>query len=315
MRSLFWPFFLIAMGVIWLLINLGTVPAANLWALANLLPYLLLALGVSLILRAIWPIAGVIVPALTVVGMLLAVVYAPQLGWNTAPAWGWSLNAGGTVPGSGKVVTETRDVADFTAVSIDFPAQMTIRQGATQSVSVTAEDNLLPQLGTRVSNGVLHIEDKEPNWSKRVYPTKTVQLTLTVKDLKDVSFPSAGMVRIEGLQTDTLSISVSGAGSLTLAGVNIRSLHIDLSGAGTVTAEGTAGEADLNVSGVGNFRGADLAAQTASVDISGAGSVIVWVKDQLTVGISGAGSVGYYGSPSVSKDMSGLGSVNKLGNK
>ena len=31
---LFWPLALIAAGVIWILIEVGSIPAANLWALA-----------------------------------------------------------------------------------------------------------------------------------------------------------------------------------------------------------------------------------------------------------------------------------------
>lgn len=315
MRSLFWPFFLIAMGIVWLLINLGIIAAANLWALANCLPYLLLALGISLILRARWPIAGMIVSGLIVLGMLLGIVFAPQLGWNSAPGWGWGINSGGTVPGSGRVVTETRTVANFTSLSIDFPAEVTIQQGNTQSVRLQAEDNLLPQLSTRVSNGVLYIEDGEPRSSRRVYPTKAVQISLTVTDLKGMDLPSAGTAHIEGLQTNSLKITVSGAGNLTLSRLNVSDLELVLNGAGNVTADGTAGILNLNISGWGDFNGADLSTGTSNVEFSGAGSATLWVKSQLSVDISGAGSVGYYGSPSVQQDISGLGSVNRLGNK
>ena len=59
-RSLFWPFFLIAAGIVWLLIEMHTLPLENLWALMYIWPFLLMAAGVSLILRARWPVTRVL---------------------------------------------------------------------------------------------------------------------------------------------------------------------------------------------------------------------------------------------------------------
>ena len=42
-RSLFWPLTLIATGVIWLLVSMNVIPAANLWALTYIWPYVLIA--------------------------------------------------------------------------------------------------------------------------------------------------------------------------------------------------------------------------------------------------------------------------------
>ena len=50
-------------------------------------PFFLMAAGVGLILRARWPVARMFVSGLIVLGMVLAIVFAPQLGWNQAPAW------------------------------------------------------------------------------------------------------------------------------------------------------------------------------------------------------------------------------------
>jgi hypothetical protein len=326
-RSIFWPLVLIATGMLWFLIDFGTVPSANLWALTYLLPYLLIALGVGLILRSRWAYAGMLVSSLVVAGALLAVVFAAPLGWDKAPSWGcassdfpfggcvFDFGEGGAVPGSGVVKTESRQVPAFTALSIAYPVEVVIHQGDAQSVSVEAEDNLLPQLATRVSGSTLYIENSEHNRVRRVNPSKPVRITLTVTDLHALDASSAGTVNLDGLQTESLDISASGAGKLTLSKLDVSSLSVDLSGAGNVEASGSAGTINLGISGLGNFLGGDLAAQSASVDISGAGSATLWLKNELSADISGLGSVNYYGSPKVSKDISGLGSVNRLGDK
>jgi len=316
-RSLFWAFAFIAAGAIWLLVQLGRIPVENLWALMYIWPFLLMAIGVGLILRTRWPMVRVFVSGLVVLGMALSIVFAPQLGWNQAPTWNFITFDGvqGFVRGSGHIVSENRQPADFNELEINYPVEVTITQGQTTSVKVTADDNLLPQLETRVSGNTLIIDNSERSASKRVSPTKPVRIDMTVKDLTRVDFPSAGTARINSLKTNNLHVSISGAGSVWLTDLNASSLEVDLSGAGSISGTGKADTLNTDISGVGSFHGDNLASQTAQVSISGAGSATVWAKGSLDAEISGTGSIRYYGSPSVQRDVSGLGSIIGLGNK
>ena len=319
-RSLFWPFILIAAGLVWLLVELRTLPLENLWALTYIWPFFLMALGVGLILRARWPILRHVLSGLIVLGMVLSILFAPWLGWNKAPAWssihlGNVIDIGGSVVGSGEVVSETRTLADFDSIEIEYPVELTVQQGNANSMKIEAEDNLLPQLVTKVSGNTLTIGNSQLDWTLRVNPTRPVRMTLTVKTLQRVDLPSAGSLTIQKLQTDNLQISISGAGSVTLSDLTAKDLTARLSGAGSFSAAGSADNLDVNISGLGSFQGEDLASQTADINISGAGSATLWVKSNLNVRISGTGSVKYYGSPNVERQISGLGSVNSLGNK
>jgi hypothetical protein len=321
-RHIFWPLFLVAVGVIWLLANLGGLPGANLWAIAYSLPYLLIALGIGLILRIRWPWASQLFSFLAVLGVVLAVVFAAPLGWNSPPAWGsfpFQITLGsdvsGAIRGSGVMVTETRTLDEFTGLSLNYPVEITIRQGEPQSVSIEAEDNLLPQLVTRVSGGTLHIESQNLAYSQRVYPTQPVRIEITVKDLVKLDCSTAAAVTVVNLKTQNLRASISGAGHLALNELSLGSLNMDLSGAMNVEANGTVDDLTLNISGVGGFEGPNLSAQTADVNVSGLGGATIWVVRQLTANISGVGSVNYYGSPQVTKQVSGVGSIDKVGDK
>jgi energy-converting hydrogenase Eha subunit A len=319
-RSIFWPLAMIAAGVLWLLIGMDLIPRANLWALSHIFPFVLIALGAGLILRAYWRYAGMLVSLLVVAGAVIAVVYAPQLGWDDSPSWstnlwGFDPEIGGAVTGSGVVETETFEVASFDAISVDYPGEFTIVQGESESVEIEAEDNLLAQLSVDVENDTLRIENTEQNWRDRVNPTKPVLVTITVVELNRVQFPTAGKMMIKALETDSLSVSVSGAGDLNLVDLDADSLDFSLSGAGNINVDGVADRLQLNISGFGNFNGSDLQSQEADVAISGAGSATVWAEETLDARISGAGSIDYYGSPNVNERISGVGSVHKAGNK
>jgi hypothetical protein len=296
---------------------MNVVPAANLWALVHLFPFLLMALGVGLILRSFWRPAGMIVSGLIVIGAVAAVIYAPRFGWAQMPPWGFAWEGepfiGGRVAGSGKIEAETRAVKGINAVSIEYPATVVIRQGETESLKVEADDNLLAQLTTKVNNGTLQIRNSERDWSKRVNPSQTVKITLTVRELSDVDFSSAGTLLIEGLETETLHINLNGAGEVTLTELKALELDCNLSGAGNIRAGGTADKVNVQIDGFGSFYGDKLDSLEADIGINGAGSANLRVKDHLVAEINGAGSIGYYGAPEVDQQINGAGAVDQLG--
>ncbi len=315
-RSFFFPLALIAAGSLWLLINVGSLPSANLWALAYIWPYFLIAMGVGLILRGYLPAAAFLVSLLVVAGAVLGVLFAPSLGWNQAPEWGfgwWDVNGGGAIRGSGNLVTELRDLSEITAISIRYPSEITIRQGEVQSVEINTDDNLLPQLSTEVHAGELVVQNNERSWSRRVNSSASVKIIITVNDLHRIDFDSAGKVLVEQLSTDTLQLNLSGAGEITLSNLALRVLTVDLSGAGSIHSAGNIDALNLTIDGLGSFDGASLATQSADVSINGAGSATVRVALALTAEINGAGSISYYGSPQVTKSVNGLGSIKQVG--
>ena len=317
-RSLFGPLLLIAAGVVWLLVKSGTIPTANLWALTHIWPFLLIAAGLGIILRSYWKYTSMILDVLIIGGAVLAILYAPQLGWTNPSIFTMFDNGesfiGPGERGSGNIISQTREVSGFDAVSVAYPAQVLIKQGNAESLKIEADDNLLPNLKTQVRNGTLEIFYKRES-GKHVNPTKTVKITIVVKDLTNVDFTSAGELTVENLKTDALDVSLSGAGNIKLDKILVKALSVSLSGAGSSTASGTADDLNLSISGFGDFKGADLHSKDARVDISGAGSATVWVENDLNAQISGAGSISYYGSASVTKQVSGVGGVNHIGNK
>jgi hypothetical protein len=311
-RSFFFPLALIAAGVIWLLISTGKMPTENLWALARFWPFRLIAAGLGIMARAWLSWLQIVVDVLIVGAAMLVIFYAPQLGWNT-PQWGLSFQFNGSIPGSGKIMTQNRDVSGISGIDVSYPADIVISQGQTESLTIEADDNVLPQLRTRVDSGTLYIENSEPVWSVRVNPSRPVKITIVVKDLHAFNFSSAGTVNVGNLQTNDLTMNISGAGSITFDNVKLGNLDCSLSGAGSVSFSGVSDSVKLNISGVGGFHGADLMSKTANVHVSGTGSATVHPSNELIADVSGIGSVNYYGNPSVTKNVSGIGNIMRVG--
>jgi len=317
-RSIFGPLLLIATGAIWLLVKSGNIPVSNLWALSHAWPFLLIGAGIGIILRPYWSLTGIFLDVLIIGGLVMAIVFAPNLGWaNPSMAFVFrnnNLHFGPVESGSGTVVTQIRKVSGFQTMEVDYPTQVFITQGKTESLKIEAEDNVMPGLQTEIENGVLKIFYNVAE-GKEVSPTKLVKITIVVKDLQEINFSSAGELTIDGLKTDELKVSLDGAGNLELNDLDTHDLNVNLSGAGHMTATGTADDLQLNISGFGDFDGGELHSKNADVNMSGAGSTTVWVDDSLKAEISGAGSVSYYGDATVDKNIDGVGSVKHLGNK
>jgi len=87
-RPIFWPLVLVAAGCLWLLANAGIISASDLWILAQFWPVLLIVGGLDLLARQRWPWVANLITLLSITLAVLAVVFAPRLGFVAAsPNW------------------------------------------------------------------------------------------------------------------------------------------------------------------------------------------------------------------------------------
>lgn len=217
--------------------------------------------------------------------------------------------------GSGNVVTETRAVSDFHRVALAGVGEMNITQGDTESLTIEADDNLMPLITTKVENGTLTIGLETDRGRISINPSRPIKYTLSVKTLDGIDVSGAGNISAPSLKSDTLTYVGSGAGNLNIPQLETKQLRVTISGAGNASLGGTAETQELTMTGVGNYSAGDLKTTKTAVTVSGVGSATVWATQNLNVSISGAGSVSYYGSPQVTQQTSGIGSVKKLGDK
>jgi len=73
-RSLFWPMILIGAGALWLLSNLGLLPAWSWGSLWRLWPLAMIAIGLDILIARRSPIFGAII-AIAVIGLLVLVIF------------------------------------------------------------------------------------------------------------------------------------------------------------------------------------------------------------------------------------------------
>src|SRR5512138_255880 len=96
---------------------------------------------------------------------------------------------------SGKVKTEQRQVSDVERVSLEGMGDLTVIQGKDESLSVEADENVLPYIETimRGRELVLRLKDGYE------YPHTNIKYTLKIKSLNQVSISGAGNLTSEKL--------------------------------------------------------------------------------------------------------------------
>ena len=193
---------------------------------------------------------------------------------------------GADVKGSGKRVTQKRDVAPFTAISTDGAFDIEVVCQKNQGLEIEADDNLLPLIETQVNGNTLRLRPTQ-NYSAQDPP----KIRITVPNLEAFSANGAGKFQISGLNNEKFTVSLNGAPTLTASGTT-KMIGIDTNGAAKVDTH-------------------NLRAAHAVVDSKGVSKVDLGVSDQLDVNVSGPSHVTYKGDPVVNKTVHGPGKVEK----
>jgi Putative auto-transporter adhesin, head GIN domain len=191
------------------------------------------------------------------------------------------------VIGSGHLVTETRTVGPFASIELDGSADVKVTLGTTQSVTVEADDNILPLIETTVTAG---------------------KLVVGTRPLTNISTRDG--VRVTIVTTSLKGLKLSGSGNIDVAGMTGPDLSVELPGSGNITISGAADQVTIDLQGSGNVFCNELRAHSATVTLNGSGNVKVYADQSLDAKLSGSGTIRYEGNPArFTKSITGSGSI------
>ncbi len=213
---------------------------------------------------------------------------------------------GHSVAGSGQMKTTTMEVSGTAKVKFFGLGQLSISQSDSDSLNITADDNLLPLLGSRLEGEVLTLDQKS---GQQIRPSKAIEYKLNLKSLEALDWSGAGKVSLSDIKVPRLVVLAAGAGEIQLSGVQVEDLILELGGAVQVVAAGQVKNLNVQGSGAGSLDAKSLQAENATVNLSGTGNAAVNASATLDARISGVGSITYSGSPKVTQSVTGVGKV------
>jgi hypothetical protein len=208
------------------------------------------------------------------------------------------------VNGSGKAETKDFSLAGFSGIQAAAGFSLQVSQSDAYKVTVTADDNLWPDLDVSVSGGSLHLQSK-PGVNFR---NTTLKAVVTMPALKAVDFSGAASAAVSGFQSaDGLTGKLSGAARMSLDNVKCGPMACDISGAGALSGNAAAADVKFTVSGAGRVT-LSGSGTTASIDASGASRVTLdqFSLQKVSVVLSGASEARVNAQNITSADVSGV---------
>jgi len=186
---------------------------------------------------------------------------------------------------NGPTTSEHRDVGSFSSVSASAGVEVHVAVGGAPSVTVTAGQNVLPKVITRVEGERLEI-----------HTSGTTHGRITV----DVTTPVLN------------AIDASSSASIVAAGVNGASFDANVSSQAKVEASGATDVLTLNGSSQSSAKLGNLKARTAAVNLSSQARAEVRASEAVTGDVSSQAKLTVLGSPAqIDVSTSSQGSVER----
>lgn len=194
--------------------------------------------------------------------------------------------------GEGPIISETRNLAEFSKVVTNGSEYVTIIKDDVYKVVISGYSSLIPQYETIVRGDKLILEYEDRYWNVK---NSNIKVEVHTPYVDDVVLNGSGSVYVaSGYDQANFYAEISGSGDVTLGHSYYERLDMEINGSGNIDAE-------------------NAEAASAYARISGSGNIYTWVTDYLSVDISGSGDVYYKGNPRTKEiSISGSGRVRRL---
>jgi hypothetical protein len=204
--------------------------------------------------------------------------------------------------------TETRSLAGFDGVAVSGGIDLTLRQGDSFRVEVTADD--VADVVTEVNGGTLEI--KRPRTRGLFNWGDSGSVEVTLPKLVELTASGGSEVRTVGaFSGDRLDLVASGGSEVALEAA-VATLNVTASGGSDLRLSGSARTASVQSSGGSDLDASGLIADEADVNSSGGSDLAIGVRNRLVANASGGSDVSYSGEPStVQVNSSGGGDVRR----
>ncbi len=205
---------------------------------------------------------------------------------------------------SSSIISETRDVKDYSEIIMNTIASLKITQGPEYSFKIEGPENVVELTTSQIQNDLLVIGT---NTCFNGDYELTIDITAPTYEVLSLS----GIGSIEStdiIEGNILEVEIIGIGIVDLE-VLADTLYTTITGQANVLYSGSVHRHELESSGEFTFKGFPLITNHTVMDVSGIGDSEVTANESLRVFIEGTGNVSYKGSPLVDDNITGTGEI------
>ncbi len=239
-----------------------------------------------------------------------------------------------TMQGSGNVTSESRTVGAFERVEVCCGMHLMLTQAETSSVTIDAEDNILPEIETSIHGDTLRVRFRRDPARSPIRPTRPIIVNVQMPTIHGIAMSGGSSLQSERIESDQLTLAFSGSSRGEIATLQSQQVSLEINGGGNVTIGtidagtldaklGGGTEVNMNggsittqqieVGGGSSYHALEVQSESATVDAGGGSEASLWVDTALQVRASGGSRVSYRGTPSVDQNLSGGSRVSSTG--
>ncbi|WP_336513978.1 head GIN domain-containing protein [Pollutibacter soli] len=221
------------------------------------------------------------------------------------------LNSCTKVEGTGPVVRQTINTADFEMLVQEVPATLFYTPSSTFKVEVEAQQNIINLIKTEVVNNTIFFSVKN---NANIRTRENIKIHVQAPDLSHLQLAGNGnIVVMTPYRPDVLYVGISGNGNIAIPFLEANRLLADINGSGNISIEnGVALKADIDITGSGLADWENLSTDSLTSRISGSATIRVFANDYIKTVITGSGTLYYKGNPVIESQVSGTGKIIKL---
>jgi hypothetical protein len=210
--------------------------------------------------------------------------------------------------GSGKLITETRNIRSFLRLDVSGGYKVVVKQDSSDKLTITADDNLMQYVKTDVVGDKLKISS-----SRSICTSGQYIVYVSVKNLTEVEISGATSLFSDGkLTVKDIEIRTSGATKINL-NLNADNVSTVTSGLTDIYLEGQAQSHKVETSGSSTLNAFDFVVNKYRIESSGLSHCKINVLNDLDINSSGMSDVQYRGNPAnINNNKSGMSSLKQV---
>lgn len=205
---------------------------------------------------------------------------------------------------SGKLVTTSKNLANFSKIIVHEGVQLELKQGIDNSIKITYGNNLIDNISTSISNGVLKLENSTCNVLRNNEPAQIVVTVTDITEIRNASqFPvsSKEILKFNAITlfSEDYYVATTNVGDFNL-NIDTEALNIVSNNVSNFKIKGKTNHLFIGFyAGNGKFNGEFLKAQHVEVFHRGNNTMIVHPIEKLTGEIRGVGDLISVSKPNI----------------
>jgi hypothetical protein len=189
------------------------------------------------------------------------------------------------IVGDGNMISKTVPLKNIQSLDVIGNYKIVINVGKQSALTVTADDNILPNIDINITDNELSVDTKS---NVTIFPTLAT-LSITTPNLKH--------------------INLLGNSSLQALNINTKHFSINSIGNNNIVLSDKTNNLEIKTIGNSNLQANKLVAHHVNINSMGDSDIAVNAVKALTISMVGKGNIKYSGNPNITKNVLGEGTI------